>query len=447
MLSASPTSYAHFAGVAETSRSTSRFRLAKAVILLWWLLHLGALFYTGADPNASLQATEDGSWLNRIQIVLFGVIGLSAIVPALSVLRRSRCTWPYWFLAYLGWSACTLLWSASPMLGIRRFAATVLISAGAIGIGAGYYGQTTSAPYHLLKHLRRAGMIALLFCVPLFVNELSVQKLLDPSWMPSFRPFGAEIGFAAAYALIVSMPLRRLMMSSTELGTTYKLSTAALLVLLVLLKSRALIVFTLLIFAAAYIKTTRKTQLFVGISFLVLALGILVGFVATTSDVDVGGQLFTFIARGDNMRTLSLINGRVPLWVYVWNDALLHPWLGVGFGSYWTATRLAEVWQSVQWQAPCAHNGFLDEMAQTGLVGVGLFLAFCIAAARDLKRIALKSLKLPATLVLWWLALFLLINTIDSILQFYFKVPFFFTLAAISSCCAASAQRQVKKAA
>src|SRR5258706_6487735 len=52
-------------------RSLVRRRVLTA-LLLWWLLHLGALFYTGADVTNTLQATEDGSWLNQFPISLLG---------------------------------------------------------------------------------------------------------------------------------------------------------------------------------------------------------------------------------------------------------------------------------------------------------------------------------------------------------------------------------------
>jgi hypothetical protein len=48
-------------------------------------------------------------------------------------------------------------------------------------------------------------------------------------------------------------------------------------------------------------------------------------------------------------------------------------------------------------------------------------------------------ISVPVVITLSWFALFLLINTYDSILQVYFRVPYFFTLAALSSCCAAGA--------
>src|ERR1035438_2224115 len=138
-----------------------------AVLLFWWLFHIGSFFYSGTSPAQALQATDDGSVMNRVQIGLLGFLGLTAIVPALKALRRARCGWPYWFLAYLGWSATTLLWSSSPELGIRRFLSLLLVSIGAIGIGGGYYGRAALSPLLLLKHLRLAGAIAVLFCLPL----------------------------------------------------------------------------------------------------------------------------------------------------------------------------------------------------------------------------------------------------------------------------------------
>lgn len=73
------------------------------------------------------------------------------------------------------------------------------------------------------------------------------------------------------------------------------------------------------------------------------------------------------------------LTGRVPLWIYLFNEAVLHkPWLGYGFGALWT---LEEFRVGVQhllgwpYQVVIADNGFLDILLHVGAVG---FLPFVV---------------------------------------------------------------------
>jgi exopolysaccharide production protein ExoQ len=427
------------AGGSRPSAQATAPRVVAGALLFWWVLHLGILLNSGSDLSRALQATEEGSWLNQFQVGLLGALGLTAIFPALKRLRRAGCSWPYWFLAYVSWSGISLFWSLSPELGIRRFGEFLLISVGSIGIGAGYYGRSFGGPFTLLKHLWLAGVVAVIFCIPVLVGELSIDNLLDPAWTTSLRAFGPEVGFAAGFALIGSLAVRRIW--SSHISLFGKALTIALFALLLLLKSRSLVAFTIVVFTVVYVKIREKTPTFIAVALISLATFLLVSSIAAAAAPDPQSVILAFIARGDSPNALTLVNGRVPLWLHVWNDALQHLWFGVGFGSYWTSAQLSEVWSIVQWKAPFAHNGYLEELVQTGIIGLSLFAAFCFAAVRDLMRRMRGRVRIPVVIVLAWLAMFLLLNLFDSILQFYFKVPFFFTLTALSACCAAETFR------
>jgi O-antigen ligase len=397
-------------------------RVVAGVLLTWWAVHLTALLYSTPDLKGALAATDTGSLLNQLQIGLLAAIGLPVIVPALRAMKRTGATWQYWFLAYLSWSALTLTWSISPELGIRRFIALVCISIGAIGIGGGYYGDNYTGPFSLFHHLRVAGIFALLACIPALASELSMQNLFDAAWKTSLRQYGPEIGFAVAYAAVASFAGRTMWQKRQALPAWAVL--AALFTMLLLLKSRALIAVTSIVISVVYLQTRKTTPLFTAVLIIALALGLLAAFVTTIAIPDLPSKILPYYARGEDDTTLDQINGRLPLWSYIWYQAIDQPWTGVGFGSYWTPQRLSAVWNAIGWQAPSAHNGYLDEFAQTGIIGVGLFILFCLAAIRDIGRRSRSLLRVPAVITLGWFAIFLLINVFDSILQVYFRVSF-----------------------
>lgn len=406
------------------------------ILSCWWLFHIGIIFYMPDwnNPNV-LAAIETGSVLNQIDVVFFGLIGIAALVPAVRLLSRVRCSWPYWLLAYLLWSTVSLMWSQDVLMGSKRLVTLYSACIGAIGIGAGFYGRLPNGPSLLLRHVRIAGLITIPLCIPRLLTDLTIANLTAASWRSGIREAGPEVGFSLAYALIAYFALRSQPTTATHAPRRrYYLSVlgiVALLALLLIWKSRSLIVFTAVIALALYMLTRRKSRNWVASAVISLAIIVALAplFVIYES------TLYQFFARGDSAQTINQLNGRQPLWEYVWNnDVTQRPWMGVGFGSYWTTTRAPAVWHAIGWRAPHAHNGYLDELAATGAIGLLLFSGFIVSCFTAMARRTTGPGHLPTIVAAAWVVLFLLINCTDTVLQFYFKVPFIFTLAAVASC-------------
>lgn len=69
------------------------------------------------------------------------------------------------------------------------------------------------------------------------------------------------------------------------------------------------------------------------------------------------------------------LTGRIPLWAGVIEMIAQKPWLGYGYGAFWTGNGpSAIVWLIAGWKAPHAHNGLLDIWLQVGLLGLVPFL-------------------------------------------------------------------------
>jgi len=83
------------------------------------------------------------------------------------------------------------------------------------------------------------------------------------------------------------------------------------------------------------------------------------------------------------------LTGRTDIWAAVLHRAELRPALGYGFGAFWT-DKWGPAWfirQEVKWEAPTAHNGWLDVLLQLGCVGVALAaLHFLVSSAAAVMR-------------------------------------------------------------
>lgn len=95
----------------------------------------------------------------------------------------------------------------------------------------------------------------------------------------------------------------------------------------------------------------------------------------------IGGTLYSlFLA---NLETIlgsfgkdTTLTGRTDLWPLVIQMIERHPILGYGYQGFWQGwnSPAGEIWANYGWNAPHAHNGFLDLTLELGLVGLGLFL-------------------------------------------------------------------------
>lgn len=102
-----------------------------------------------------------------------------------------------------------------------------------------------------------------------------------------------------------------------------------------------------------------------------------------------------------------------------------HPWLGVGFNNYLIA--LPEYIKGAQVESIFVHNIYLLTAAETGLIGLTLFLAFCGAALyRGWK--ARDSLEVRILLVLF--VALLVIGAVDYYPLVYQQIRLIFFLAA-----------------
>lgn len=77
----------------------------------------------------------------------------------------------------------------------------------------------------------------------------------------------------------------------------------------------------------------------------------------------------------------TTFSGRTDLWNYLIGVFPAHPILGTGYQAFWVAEskKVMLLYESFIWQPNQAHNGFIDILIETGIIGFGLSLLALIS--------------------------------------------------------------------
>lgn len=114
--------------------------------------------------------------------------------------------------------------------------------------------------------------------------------------------------------------------------------------------------------------------------------------------------LFAFILAMERLPTLTdittpialavgkdpTLTSRDQLWLMMWEHIQSHWLLGFGYDSFWLGTTgpSGEIAEKLYWLPWQAHNGYVDLLNETGVVGVALFLGFALVHLRQILRLA-----------------------------------------------------------
>jgi O-antigen ligase len=179
------------------------------------------------------------------------------------------------------------------------------------------------------------------------------------------------------------------------------------------------------------------------VGYAVLGVAALGGQPAVTSIVDRLWAYGTLDTGGGQLATLT---GRTPLWDELLRYATAQPWAGYGFGAFWNPVFMPDIWSVVGWEPPVAHNGFLDEVLATGVIGLVLFLVAWLTGVALAARLRFKHKDAFSLWVLTAMVFFLLCNLGDSLMQTYARFPFWISLTALFALLGVHAREEIKEA-
>jgi exopolysaccharide production protein ExoQ len=410
-------------------RSTLVTRLVSGYLLVFWIALIAPLLAYSPRGPSSLGVSQ-GSLSNQVLISTFGLVG-TLFLPA--AIRRFDGAFQWlaalWIL-YLGWAAASLIWSIYPPLTLRNVIAFILVSIGCFGLGGGFYGSLPNGRDLFLRHVFWASVLSALVILLPLPFRFQQYDLLDPAQRLDIG------GNFSAYVTRPVMASLLVLAATSILGVRPWLKrdwfwVAVLVLPLLALKSRGPIVWGMLalgIFYIFYKTSIRDRVLQAGVLFMI-GVGTYIYYSENVLGV-ILGPFVPYLTRG-NVQATENLTGRVPLWQALIEQVWQHPWLGAGFAAFWSPVHISELASTAVSGRASAHNGYLEELVNTGVVGLTILLAFCLATLTLALRQARRGDPL-GWLVFLFMVFYLLLNLTNALTQEYFQPPFVIILVAIA---------------
>jgi exopolysaccharide production protein ExoQ len=271
-------------------------------------------------------------------------------------------------IGYVAWSCGSVLWSVEPGMGFKRVITLVCFSLCALGIGRRF-------------EMRDHCWLMFVIIAGYFVLGFGLELALG-----TFKPWQAGHRFAgtlhpnsqAAHLSMMCLAAFALAPREAKWGKWLYTVVGIGMVFIALTRSRtnlagALLALTLI----AALRSSLKSKL-IGVYLAVLA-GLTGVFLLMLIGKDPFTQLFdaAMLGREDDIASLS---GRGFIWPICWEFIEQRPWLGYGYGSFWTPSRIELFLEELQFSMFEAHNGYLELLLGTGIIGCVLYVASMVTS-------------------------------------------------------------------
>jgi O-antigen ligase len=321
------------------------------------------------------------------------------------------------FLPLVAYCFASCAWSNDPGITLRR--ASFLAFSTLIGMILGADFTVTE----LIRLLAVASLVHIVLCAGFFA--VAPHLLYSPSDLTGLKGltthkniFGFLEGVAVLAFLLVPFPKARFLRIPL---------TAVAFVLLLLSHSSGSLVSTvgaLAVLPVLYLFTIR------GNYKLPLALVSSVGFVAVTLVIVQNIEAIPALLSKD-----PTLTGRTQLWQLILVAIGHHPLLGYGFDSFWQGLQgdSLEIISQVGWLVPTAHNGYLDLLLGTGIVGALLMLPSLVLTITRAAHYLLTERSTSRYFPIAFLVLWLIYNLNESALLTRSGLPFLLVTALVTS--------------
>ncbi|QKQ72545.1 O-antigen ligase [Nostoc sp. TCL240-02] len=379
------------------------------------------MLYSGTPLDGFL---TDGFTVKEGDRIIFRLLYTLTYIVSLSLiaLRWKKVTYAFskdkfiWLL--IGVSALSIFWSLDPDITVRRV----------IGLsGTTIFGLYLASRYTLKQQLNLCAYmlaVSIVMCLlfVIFLPQIGIDPAFN-SWrgiFPSKNVLGKRFVLSAAIFLFLAITGKE---NRLVLWLGYITSGV-----LILLSQSATSLLNFIIITVAFIVYCRILHLEYKVFIPVMT------FISTLSIA----FYYWFISQGDSILGLvgkdATLTGRAELWPVVLEMIGKKPWLGYGYGVFWEkSSESSIVLQTVQWDAPNAHNGFLDLWLSLGLLG---FLVFIIGFVINLFK-AIYLIRRNQTSESIWLLVYLtfmiLSNLTESTLLVQNSMEWVLYVAAILS--------------
>jgi exopolysaccharide production protein ExoQ len=362
---------------------------------LLFMIMSGVIFLFSASSSALSSAGNTGIQVFWLATFLNAVLLAALYRVPLHKIWQIAC----WLLPLMIWIILSAYWSEFPDITLRRAIRQVL--------------EVFSILLLLCTYSYRTEPLRILFLGFATIALLDFASLAVPSFSfssvpPGFKGFHGHKNSAGEF-YFYALPLFGLALFDRSIGIRRYVALLAALcgaALLLLSHSKTAIglvaVTSLCVFAIRLLRRMRK---YAAVLLLIYFL------IAATAVVAVLGA--GFINTIDFLTGDPTLTGRAELWNYVLARWQENPYFGQGFGALWqVGVQMGAYLEhgALNWVMNEAHNGYLDVLAQTGIIGLLLLIIFLLVAlraalfARTDKRVAFDAWK--------WYVIYVTIGTI-----------------------------------
>lgn len=350
---------------------TARRAYHKAEIVLLFLILI--MFSEGLLPRLfAAEESAEGSPILRLMwlpvyAMTLALIAWKAKETAITMLRM-----PF-MIGLLGLAAFSFLWSIDPALSQRRGIAIVMSTLAGIWIGTRYDWRT------LLRVLGLVWItVAIAGTLTAILNPAFgvMDEIHVGAWKGLYyekNQMGghmARAAFLCAFLFLMDKPMRKLWGFGVAISVLMVLMSTSKTSLLGLLLGFGILA------AALWMKRGRVTGL------TLIWLGTVIGGTLVGVFIFAPEIIFGLLGRDPSL------TGRTDIWAELAQDISERPALGYGYGSYWALESEPAYWlrEVLEWEAPTAHNSWLEVAIALGLTGLAfLLLDFAITVWRALR--------------------------------------------------------------
>lgn len=381
-------------GTAAPAQSASRAMQRLEYCLVALLVTIALAFPLLRTENFFSMQQAAGDFTEgsaRLQITF----GLVFAVSGLLCLKYSRYIWqtlkhinPVLWL-FLLWCLATMLWSPYPVVSLKRVVQQ---------IGLLLLGLSLTLPFidgrYLERILWRALAVILLasLLAVLLIPQMGVDYVRGNAWRGVLwhKNTLGSVGAFAVLTWVNAMGARHVSLRAGTIGLLFACG-----MLIMAKSSTALFVTAVGVLAwslarRSYFAGAHLRHIAI-LGAMVLTCAALLMFYLYASRLPTFAEIISPISAVFSKS--PDLTGRTDLWEYVLIEIQQHPWLGIGYGAFWlnVGSPSQYIIDAVRWIPLQAHNGYIDLINETGLIGFGLFIALIGVHIANLLRLTLGN--------------------------------------------------------
>ena len=344
---------------------------------LFWAILVLSFNPTAGNPTADGSIVREVTWS-----ALFLLVAALLILGKKKPLSALAKLVPKGLAILVAWLIVSIAWSPEPFISFKR----VIQIIGVLLIGL-LVARNTLKGHSLQRQLQPSAMFFIF--VGLAAAVLFPSIAFDTEH--SFTGVSAHKNVWGTFSLIASLIFLLSWLTNRKNGWLLLLGVIPSVVSLVLTKSTTSLVSFVFISGAIPVWMLASSKGVAGKMSLIFAT-MLIALIFLVYLVFTGD--WPLDALSDSIYSLTgkdqTLTGRKFLWQLMFVEIQKHPWLGTGYGGFWTngPGPSATLVSRLNWGPPVqAHNGYIDIVNETGLVGLLMLLGVLAVHMKNILKL------------------------------------------------------------